>query len=256
MSNPSLTPKVNNPWVQPLIPLLVVAAVSIGLLYLGGVLAYARGATDDAALPLTRWVGVVVAAVVILYFLYVSQAEKDVWAFGTRQVVYAAIGAALYGVLSWLTNVVQLPSISLVALRPAIVIPVFFGVAFGPVVGFFAGFVGNILGDALTGWGVYPLWDVGNGILGLVAGLVLAFKDSRRAVNALTIVVAVVAIAASVLLWLNAGFTVSDFSGKKNAVGPCGGFPFSGEAWSWPLVLSSSRLPTWPRPNSGAPLVS
>ena len=30
--------------------------------------------------------------------------NKSTWEFGTRQVVYGAIGAALYGVLSWATN--------------------------------------------------------------------------------------------------------------------------------------------------------
>ncbi len=30
--------------------------------------------------------------------------KKSLWSFGTREVVYAAIGAALYAVLSYLTN--------------------------------------------------------------------------------------------------------------------------------------------------------
>ena len=154
-------------WVRPLVPLVIIAVVASVLLYLGGFIAAAQGATDDAALPLSRWLGVVLAAAAILYGLYVGFADKPIWAFGTREVVYAAIGAALYGVLSWATNVFQLPSISLVSLRPAVVIPVFFGIAFGPLVGFFSGFVGNILGDALTGWGVYPLWDVGQRLAGL-----------------------------------------------------------------------------------------
>jgi hypothetical protein len=28
-----------------------------------------------------------------------------------------------------------------------------------------------VLGDALTGWGVFPVWDIGNGLMGLVPGL-------------------------------------------------------------------------------------
>jgi uncharacterized membrane protein len=86
-------------------------------------------------------------------------------------VVMMAIGAGLYGVLSWIFNIVPVPSVSLVSLRPVVAIPIFFGFAFGPAVGFFTGAFGNVLGDALTGWGVFPVWDIGNGLMGLVPGL-------------------------------------------------------------------------------------
>ena len=36
--------------------------------------------------------------------------NKSLWKFGTREVVYAAIGAALYALLSVATNFMQLPS--------------------------------------------------------------------------------------------------------------------------------------------------
>ncbi|HNP69822.1 MAG TPA: ECF transporter S component [Kouleothrix sp.] len=217
-----------NRWVRPLLPLLIIAIAAIVLLYLGGFVATAQGATDDAALPLSRWLGVIAATAVILYGLYVGLAAKPIWQFGTREVVYAAIGAALYGVLSWATNIIQLPSISLVALRPAVVIPVFFGIAFGPLVGFFSGFVGNVLGDALTGWGVYPLWDVGNGLMGLVPGLIVAFSTRRRALDVVTIVVAALSLLATLLLVTNASFTVTDFNGNENPVGPLWWLPLLG----------------------------
>lgn len=35
--------------------------------------------------------------------------DKKTWEFGTREVVYGAIGAALYGVLSWVTNIFLFP---------------------------------------------------------------------------------------------------------------------------------------------------
>jgi energy-coupling factor transport system substrate-specific component len=57
-----------------------------------------------------------------------------------------------------------------VSLRPGIVIPIFFGVLFGPIVGFFTGFIGNLLSDQLT-YGIYWNWEFGNGLIGLVAGL-------------------------------------------------------------------------------------
>lgn len=96
-----------------------------------------------------------------------------IWRVGVRQVVYMALGAALYGALSFLTNFLQLPSVGQVSVRPAIVIPLFFGAVFGPVVGFFVGGVGNFIGDYISGYGVYWNWDLGNALIGLIAGLAL-----------------------------------------------------------------------------------
>jgi uncharacterized membrane protein len=140
---------------------------------------------------------------VIAYGIAVFAGDQDLWKVGTREVVYMAIGAALYGVLSWATNIIQLPSVSLVSLRPAIVIPIFFGVVFGPAVGFFSGFVGNILGDALTGWGVFPIWDIGNGLIGLVAGLSVAFASRKRSLDALVILVGAIGVIVTLLILTN-----------------------------------------------------
>ncbi len=97
--------------------------------------------------------------------------KKSVWVFGTREVVYAAIGAALYGVLSWVTNFIPLPAAGNITFRPAAAIPLFFGVVFGPWVGFISGAVGNLIGDFISGWGFWWSWDLGNGIMGLIPGL-------------------------------------------------------------------------------------
>ncbi len=101
--------------------------------------------------------------------------NKSLWKFGTREVVYAAIGAALYAVLGIATNMLQLPSAGNVSFRPAVAIPLFFGIAFGPIVGFIAGFLGNIISDLISGYGFWIWWDIGNGLMGLVAGL-MAFS--------------------------------------------------------------------------------
>jgi energy-coupling factor transport system substrate-specific component len=98
--------------------------------------------------------------------------RKPLWSFGTREVVFAAIGAALYGVLSALTNALQIPGAGNVSFRPAVAIVYLFGVAFGPVVGVITGALGNIIGDLLSGYGFWPWWDLGNGVIGLIAGLV------------------------------------------------------------------------------------
>ncbi len=110
-----------------------------------------------------------------------------IWRVGVRQVVYMALGAALYGALSFLTNFLQLPSVGQVSVRPAIVIPLFFGAVFGPVVGFFVGGVGNFIGDYISGYGVFWNWDLGNALIGLIAGLALygtfGIYSSRRPIT-------------------------------------------------------------------------
>ncbi|MFL5803215.1 MAG: ECF transporter S component [Roseiflexaceae bacterium] len=97
--------------------------------------------------------------------------RASAWAVGTRQVVFMAIGAALYGVLGWATAIARLPGPFNISVRPAVVIPMFFGAIFGPWVGFFTGFVGNIIIDLLSGYGFSWNWSLGNGLLGLIAGL-------------------------------------------------------------------------------------
>ncbi len=100
-----------------------------------------------------------------------ERSRPSIWAVGVRQVVYMALGAALYGGLSYLTNFLQLPSVGNVSIRPAIVIPLFFGAVFGPIVGLITGGLGNFLGDLISGYGVYLNWDIGNGLIGFFAGL-------------------------------------------------------------------------------------
>ncbi|HMQ33184.1 MAG TPA: ECF transporter S component [Chloroflexaceae bacterium] len=228
-----------NKWVRPLVPLAVIVVASVVLLYIGGFIAATQGATDDAALPLSRWLGVVLAGAVVIYGVYVAYADKPMWQIGTREVVYMAIGAALYGVLSWVTNIFPLPSISLVSLRPAVVIPIFFGIAFGPVVGFFSGFMGNVLGDALTGWGVYPLWCVGNGLMGMIPGLIHGFKNRRSALDTMTYVIAGLAGLATAIILLNYNFALENpFTGESNIVGPMWWIPLVGGA----LVVGARYL--------------
>lgn len=107
--------------------------------------------------------------------------KKNIWAFGTREVVYGAIGAALYGAFSLLTNLIPLPAAGNITFRPAVAVLIFFGVAYGPWVGLLAGFIGNTLGDALAGWGFYWNWSLGNGLMGMIPGLVVASITNYRA---------------------------------------------------------------------------
>ena len=102
----------------------------------------------------------------------VPLARDQLWSVTSRTIVYAAIGAALYAVLG-LFNFV-LPGTQNVYIRPAYALVPFFGYAFGPIVGFFTGFVGNVAIDQITGYGAFTAWNwsIANGLAGLLAGII------------------------------------------------------------------------------------
>jgi uncharacterized membrane protein len=153
---------------------------------------------------LMRFVFVIIG-LLIVFLVYYFTRQSEIWQVGTREVVYMAIGAALYAIFSYLFNgtVFVVPSASQVALRPAIVIPMFFGYAFGPVVGFFSGAVGNMFGDALTGFGLSPQWSIGNGLVGFIAGLAMLFSDKKKSLNTVLIIGAILTVLATVIYYLN-----------------------------------------------------
>ena len=163
---------------------------------------------DETALLRFVFVGI---GLLIAFAIYWATRESPAWEVGTREVVYMGIGAALYAVLSFLFNgtVFVVPSVSQVSLRPAIAIPMFFGYAFGPVVGFFTGAVGNMFGDALTGFSLSPQWSIGNGLIGLISGLPLMFRDKQRSLDTVLIVGGVLT-AAITLFWLVNRDTVNE----------------------------------------------
>ncbi len=106
--------------------------------------------------------------------------RDGLWEVNSRTIVYAAIGAALYGVLGFLISIV-IPGSNNVSVRPAYALVPFFGIAFGPIVGFFTGLVGNALLDQLTGYGAFTAWNwsIANGLAGLVAALFAASMSDR-----------------------------------------------------------------------------
>jgi uncharacterized membrane protein len=181
----------------------VILVIFLLLNYLGGSIFHIeRLQTGENAI--LRFVFVVVGLLIALV-VYLTTRENKAWEVGTREVVWMAIGAALYAVFSWLFNgtVFLVPSLSQVSLRPAIAIPMFFGYAFGPVVGFFTGAVGNMFGDALTGFGLSPQWSIGNGLVGFIAGMALLFKDKKKSLDTVLIAGGVLTALGVIIYFLN-----------------------------------------------------
>jgi uncharacterized membrane protein len=187
--------------VSILVALIVIAAIIVlGVYFIDPNLDYPL---DRASVPM-RFLFVGIGLLVAFAVYYATRANKA-WEVGTREVVWMAIGAALYAVFSWMFNgtVFIVPSLSQVSLRPAIAIPMFFGYAFGPVVGFFSGVVGNMFGDALTGFGLSPQWSIGNGLVGFVAGLPLLFSTRKKSLDMVLYVSGGLAILGAIIYILN-----------------------------------------------------
>ncbi len=196
---------MNRRLLSVIIALVAVLVIFLLVVWIGGAI-NANLKLDETAL--LRFVFVAIG-LLIVFVVYWLTRGSGAWDVGTRQVVYMAIGAALYAVFSYLFNgtVFAVPSVSQVALRPAIAIPMFFGYAFGPAVGLFTGAVGNMFGDALTGFGLSPQWSVGNGLVGMIAGMALLFADKKRGMNVLLIISILLAAIATVFFFLNRDVT-------------------------------------------------
>jgi len=181
--------------------LVGVLIVFLLIVWIGGMINDSLKLDETALL---RFVFVIVG-LVIVFIVYWATRSSGLWEVGTREVVYMAIGAALYAVFSFLFNgtVFAVPSVSQVSLRPAIAIPMFFGYTFGPVVGLFSGAVGNMFGDALTGFGLSPQWGIGNGLVGMIAGMAALFVDKKKSLNVALIISIVVAALGTLFYLLN-----------------------------------------------------
>jgi uncharacterized membrane protein len=202
--------------VSILLSLAAVFVFFLGIVWIGGMI------NPDLQLDETGVLRFAFVAIglLIVFVIYLLTRQSKIWDVGTREVVYMAIGAALYAILSFLFNgtVFAVPSVSQVALRPAIAIPMFFGFAFGPTVGFFTGAVGNMFGDALTGFGLSPQWSIGNGLVGMVAGLALLFPDRKKGLNIVTIVSLVLALLATAIYFANQSLPNMMFFDADNGI--------------------------------------
>ncbi|WP_327091224.1 ECF transporter S component [Nonomuraea sp. NBC_01738] len=122
--------------------------------------------------------------------------RAPLWEISSRVVVFAAVGAALYAVLGIIS--IRIPGTQNVDIRPAFALVPFFGLRFGPIAGFFTGFVGNVIIDQIIGNGAltYWNWSVANGLTGLLAGLFGAAVLARAHKEAVRLVLV------AVLSWL------------------------------------------------------
>jgi energy-coupling factor transport system substrate-specific component len=134
-----------------------------------------------------------------------AESTPSPWSLTTRVIVYSAIGAALYAVFNLISFGFQIPGAQEVNVRPHYGLLTFFGFAFGPIVGFLTGFVGNVVGDQLSGYGAFTSWhwSLANGAAGLIAGLFPVWMASRMtSVGSKALTAAVAGVVATVIGFL------------------------------------------------------
>ena len=117
--------------------------------------------------------------------------HPSIWRTSIRQVLWSAPGIVLFVLLSVLFNVLQIPNAATgaLALFPANAVPLAFGMFCGPLTGFLVGGSGTILSDVMSYHAFSWNWELGNALIGLVAGLARfltagRYKDTRSIVIA------------------------------------------------------------------------
>jgi energy-coupling factor transport system substrate-specific component len=108
-----------------------------------------------------------------------SQPIANARTIGRREVIAALAGIILYGLLSHIGLVILVSSDSLDVFLPGLVIPLLFGVIYGPWVGLIVGGFGFLLGDYIANfWLTNLFWDNGYIFFGNFFGSSLAnFRD-------------------------------------------------------------------------------
>lgn len=115
---------------------------------------------------------------------------------------YALVGAALYAAANWTTFALTIPGTEDVSIRPQYGLVTFFGFTFGPLVGFLTGFIGNVVGDQLSGTGAFAAWpwSLSSGVAGLLAGAVgLALRGWMTTSGNRAVLAAVAGVVATIL---------------------------------------------------------
>ena len=142
-------------------------------------------------------------ALILLFSLYLLTSRYDLWVVGPKQILFMGLGTALYLGISYLFTAHLRISFGKIALRPEVCIPVLFGFAFGPGVGFFTGAVGSLLADFAIGWDVFPIWNIASGVTGMVPGFMTLYKEENVPQRYLSILVIVLIVASAGMVFLN-----------------------------------------------------
>jgi energy-coupling factor transport system substrate-specific component len=111
--------------------------------------------------------------------------KSALWKFTNREIVNSAAGALIYAVLYWVFKAfpIPLPFNQEIFIRPSVLVPLFMGLMFGPLVGGVTGVVGHVVGDLLVAAGFNLWWALGSGLMGFIPGLSLYFIREYKTIR-------------------------------------------------------------------------
>lgn len=174
---------------------------------------------------------VIALALLGLYGVRRATAGSGAWRVSTRGIVGLGIGTALYVLLAYVFNAVLNVSVGELTVQPQVCLPILLGYAFGPVPGFFSGAVGSLLGDFVTGWGVFPVSHIAAGLSGLIPGLLTALAVREEGISRVsTVVITTIAVTASIIFI------------RPRAPEPWTGEVQSFRFWAWMLLLGGAVM--------------
>jgi len=142
-------------------------------------------------------------ALIFLFGLYLLTSRYEIWRLEPENVLFMGMGTALYMLISYFFTAHLKISFGRINLHPAVCIPVLFGYAFGPGVGFFTGAVGSLLADFAIGWDVFPIWNIASGVTGMVPGFMSLYKEENIPQRYLSTLVVVLIVASAGMVFLN-----------------------------------------------------
>ncbi len=140
---------------------------------------------------------------IFLFGLYILTSRYEAWRLEPENVLFMGAGTALYMITAYLFTAHLKISFGKIALHPAVCIPILFGYAFGPSVGFFTGAVGSLLADFAIGWDVFPIWNIASGVTGMVPGFMSLYKKENIPQRYLSTLVILLIVASAGMVFLN-----------------------------------------------------
>lgn len=147
---------------------------------------------------LSWWI-LLAISLAIAYGIYRFDTSDTVWAIGKTEILNTMTGAVTYVCLHYLFsgNFFSLPTIGQMPLNPSIIVPLFIGYAFGPVVGLFTGLFGNLF------FCYSPVWCISNGLVGFIVGMHKLVKDDKKTLNIIVIISSILSSSATLLFFFN-----------------------------------------------------
>ncbi len=92
-------------------------------------------------------------------------------------ILAGCLWGAVYGIMNGISNTVLLPSAPFISIRPQIALPMVIGIISHPSAGFLVGFTGNLIGDGISGFGLWKFWNwhLANGLIGFLPGMIVRY---------------------------------------------------------------------------------